>query len=70
MTKKHKVKETLFQEGAANSNGMSFPKHSDKGEGQLMTASKWKMEIKKYEQQVLEGEPDLDRMDQRSKCSN
>lgn len=66
---KQKVGETLFQEGAPNSNDMSSPKHSDKGEGQLMMASQRKMENKKYEQQVPEGEPELDRMDQRSTCS-
>lgn len=62
--KSSKAEEILFQEGVITVNDLSFPKHLDKDKSHAMKVSHHEMEIKKDEQQALEGELDLDHMGQ------
>lgn len=41
-----------------------FPKHGYKGKCYIMMASHYEMEIERDEQQIIEGEADIDRMAQ------
>lgn len=68
---KHKVNETLFQDGEASINTLPFPKHDDWGKGQAMMASHCEGGTEKADEKMSEQSLILIRwLDRSITCSN